>query len=72
MLDILDKILELLENKDFPQLGNLLKDMNPADVAELFEDLPREKMALVFRLLPKRACSGRVRLYESGRTDGAC
>ena len=34
MLDILDKILELLENKDFPQLGNLLKDMNPADVAE--------------------------------------
>ena len=53
MLDILDKILELLENKDFPQLGNLLKDMNPADVAELFEDLPREKMALVIRLLPK-------------------
>lgn len=53
MLDILDKILELLENKDFPQLGNLLKDMNPADVAELFEDLPCEKMALVFRLLPK-------------------
>ena len=53
MLDILDKILELLENKDFPQLGSLLKDMNPADVAELFEDLPREKMALVFRLLPK-------------------
>lgn len=53
MLDILDKILEPLENKDFPQLGNLLKDMNPADVAELFEDLPREKMALVFRLLPK-------------------
>ena len=53
MLDMLDKILELLENKDFPQLGNLLKDMNPADVADLFEDLPREKMALVFRLLPK-------------------
>ena len=53
MLDMLDKILELLENKDFPQLGNLLKDMNPADVAELFEDLPREKMALVCRLLPK-------------------
>ena len=28
MLDMLDKISELLENKDFPQLGNLLKDMN--------------------------------------------
>ena len=60
MLDILDKILELLENKDFPQLGNLLKDMNPADVAELFEDLPREKMALVFRLLPKELAADAV------------
>lgn len=50
---MLEKILELLEHKEFPQLGALLKEMNPADVAELFEDLPREKMALVFRLLPK-------------------
>ncbi len=50
---MLEKILELLEQKEFPQLGALLKEMNPADVAELFEDLPREKMALVFRLLPK-------------------
>ena len=50
---MLEKILELLEQKEFPALGALLKEMNPADVAELFEDLPREKMALVFRLLPK-------------------
>lgn len=53
MLDMLEKVLELLENRDFPNLGELLKEMNPADVAELFEGLPHERMALVFRLLPK-------------------
>lgn len=72
MLDILDKILELLENKDFPQLGNLLKDMNPADVAELFEDPGRVKRWRLCFACSQRACSGRVRLYEPGRTDGAC
>ena len=53
MQEKLEIILELLEQRDFPKLGALLKEMNPADVAELFEELPREKMALVFRLLPK-------------------
>ncbi|MGN0478176.1 MAG: magnesium transporter [Hominenteromicrobium sp.] len=53
MQEKMEIILELLEQKEFPKLGALLKEMNPADVAELFEELPREKMALVFRLLPK-------------------
>ena len=53
MQEKIELILELLEQKEFPKLGALLKEMNPADVAELFEELPREKMALVFRLLPK-------------------
>ena len=53
MQEKIEMILELLEQKEFPKLGALLKEMNPADVAELFEELPREKMALVFRLLPK-------------------
>ena len=53
MQEKLEIILELLEQREFPKLGALLKEMNPADVAELFEELPREKMALVFRLLPK-------------------
>lgn len=53
MQEKIETILELLEQREFPQIGALLKEMNPADVAELFEELPRDKMALVFRLLPK-------------------
>ena len=53
MLDILDKILELLENKDFPQLGNLLKDMNPADVAELLKTCRVKRWRLCFACFQK-------------------
>ncbi len=50
---MLENVLELLENREFGALGALLKDLNPADVAELLEEVPRERVLLVFRLLPK-------------------
>ena len=53
MQEIIEKVLELLEQKEFPKMGVLLKEMNPADVAELFEELPVDKIPIVFRLLPK-------------------
>ena len=53
MQEFNEKVLKYLEEREFPKLGLLLKEMNPADVAELYEELPEESMALVFRLLPK-------------------
>ena len=53
MQETIEKVLELLEQKEFPKMGALLKEMNPADVAELFEELPVDKIPIVFRLLPK-------------------
>ncbi len=53
MQEFNEKVLNYLEQREFPKLGVLLKEMNPADVAELYEELPEESMALVFRLLPK-------------------
>ncbi len=53
MQEFNEKVFEYLERREFPKLGLLLKEMNPADVAELYEELPEESMALVFRLLPK-------------------
>ena len=48
-----EKILELLDEKKYPEIAVLVKDMNPADAAVLLEDLPEQTMPLVFRLLPK-------------------
>lgn len=48
-----EKILELLEGRGFAQAAALFKDMNPADVAQVLEMLPEQKMPLAFRLCPK-------------------
>lgn len=47
------KILELLENKRFSQLRALLEEINPIDLAPVFEELEQEKQVLLFRILPK-------------------
>lgn len=48
-----DIILELLEEKKYAELKNMLVDMNSADIGEYFEAVPRSQLALVFRLMPK-------------------
>lgn len=49
----MDNILEYLENNRLSELKNSLTEENPVDIAELFEDLSKEKTTLVFRILPK-------------------
>lgn len=48
-----EKILELLEQKAFKKLRELILDINPIDIAPVFEELDPEKRLLLFRLLPK-------------------
>ena len=42
MQEINENVLGLLAEKEFPKLGALLKEMNSADLAELFEELSEE------------------------------
>lgn len=51
--DLDEKILELLEEKRYPDIKSILCNMNSADIAALFEDLNMVKISLLFRLLPK-------------------
>lgn len=46
-------ISELLENKDYAELRNLLLDTEPYDLALLFEKCTKNELAIIFRLLPK-------------------
>lgn len=48
-----EELLEMLENKRIKQFKETLEDMNEYDVAQFISDLPRRKIAMVFRLLPK-------------------
>ncbi|MDR0426462.1 MAG: magnesium transporter [Clostridiales bacterium] len=48
-----DEILQLAEEKKYAVLKPLLSQMNPTDLAQVFEHLPESDVAVVFRILPK-------------------
>ena len=48
-----EKILELIEGKNYTRLRSLLAEMNPADIAQIFNDVPKDRLIVVFRILPK-------------------
>ncbi|MBQ7901885.1 MAG: magnesium transporter, partial [Clostridia bacterium] len=52
-MTVYEEALELLRSHEFVALKKLLADMNPADIAVLFEELTMNEVVLVFRLLPK-------------------
>ena len=52
--EIVEKaLLAMLEEKKYTALREILTTMNPVDIASLFADLQDQKIALLFRLLPK-------------------
>jgi len=48
-----DRILELLEAKQYSELKEILSETEPADIAYMYEELPEKNMPLLYRLLPK-------------------
>lgn len=46
-------LLDLLEQKDYRKLKELLQDLNEVDSADFISDLDAPKAGLVFRMLPK-------------------
>ncbi|MDL1892256.1 magnesium transporter [Sphingobacteriales bacterium CHB3] len=47
------EIRALIDARDFATLKELFADWNPADLADLIDDLPYEDQAIIFRLLPR-------------------
>ena len=55
--DKLVEIIDKLENKQFASLKPLLAELEPIDIAKIFEQVDDTKIALLFRLLPKDLAS---------------
>ena len=49
----LDQLQQLVQQKQFRKLKEILSDMNEVDIAEFLDELDVEQEILVFRLLPK-------------------
>lgn len=54
IMNLSDKIAELLEQRNFRQIKSLINDEMPQDTAQLLEELPEKEMPVVFRLLTKQ------------------
>ena len=50
---MLDKIVELINNKQYHQLKLVVNDLNEADISEILDELSKEDVAIIFRLLDK-------------------
>lgn len=48
-----EKFVELIENREYKAFRELIEEIPSADIAEIMYDVPREKYAIFFRLLPK-------------------
>jgi len=53
MEEIMQQLLELLDSKRYSDFMRQVDELNPVDVAEFFNELPRERQPSVFRLLEK-------------------
>ncbi len=47
------EIFELIENRRFIRLKEILSEMQPADIAEIFEEAKDKEIPVLFRILPK-------------------
>ena len=53
MMEMNEKILQLLREKKFSELKPLVADMNEIDMAAVFEELDEVEIPILFRILPK-------------------
>ena len=52
-MEIYEILIELLHNKKWKELKELLDEMNEQDIAELFMELEEKDLTLIYRLLNK-------------------
>ncbi|MDO4690598.1 MAG: magnesium transporter [Fusobacterium sp.] len=49
----MEEIIDLLEQNRLSELKEILLNENPIDIADVFEEFPKEKCLIVFKILPK-------------------
>ena len=51
--ELFDKVEDLIRRKRYPDLRDLLLELEPQDIAYLFDQLDPNRLTIVYRLLPK-------------------
>lgn len=75
--ELIEKLLSLLQSKQYDAVKSLVQDMNEVDVAEAIEEIFEENeepetLLRLFRLLPKETAAENVCVYAQRRAAEAC
>ncbi len=62
---LLEQMTDLLDNRRYLEMRELFSEINRADIAQLLEELPQQKLPLVFRILPKEDAAEVFAYFES-------
>lgn len=62
-----DEILELIAEKKYTRLRTLLIELNPADIAEIFDESDKKDIPIIFRILPKELAAEVFAYLESDK-----
>jgi len=54
---MIDRIINLIEDKKYVVVKSILNEMNEIDIANIIEEIPKSEVIKVFRLLPKETAA---------------
>lgn len=69
ILELEEQIFELIEKRRFVQLKQILSEMQPADIAEIFEEAKDKEIPVLFRILPKELAAEVFVEFESDKQE---
>ncbi len=68
-IELEEDVFELIKNKRFVRLKELLSEMQPADIAEIFEQATDKDIPVLFRILPKELAAEVFVEFDSDKQE---
>lgn len=69
LLELEEEIFDLIEKKRFVQLKQILSEMQPADIAEIFNEAKDKEIPVLFRILPKELAAEVFVEFDSDKQE---
>lgn len=69
ILELQEQIFRLVENRRFVELKEILSEMQPADIAEIFEEAKDKEIPVLFRILPKELAAEVFVEFDSDKQE---
>lgn len=69
IFELEEQIFMLMENRRFVELKEILSEMQPADIAEIFEEAKDKEIPVLFRILPKELAAEVFVEFDSDKQE---